>query len=119
MEPRDDLFYFKHTCPIIDGQYEEMGIAVSSELVRIFGVADLAVLEAVLLAVYPSVERVRQTNIKMRDAANDQLAGIQKEIDELMEKFGKEEAHLHECIDLMALEMLDHGIESRYHRVMA
>lgn len=112
---------FDITCPIIDGEMKVIEDVIWDHL---NGTECEDLMDKLFKAIAPHLERVRQTNIDMRRAADSQVSDLQDEIDGLcddIERYKREweaeKKHLHECIDLMAGEMRDHDIESRYHQV--
>jgi hypothetical protein len=114
---------FDITCPIIDGELEVIENVIWDHL---NGTECEHLMDKLFKDIKPHLERVRQTNIDMRKAADSQISDLQDEIDGLISdledrkrEYEAGERHLHETIDLMAGEMADNDIESQYHTVRA
>lgn len=86
---RRDPFDFDITCPVIDGQIGEIREDVWQAIPANDDLADYddkEVLADIMAKIAPHLEEVRETNIKMREAANEQIGELQTEVGDLKDE---------------------------------
>ena len=103
---------FDHTCPVIDDgiQFADCDILEAITNIMPEGMDNLAsdLHDAVMKVVTDAFESVRSTNIKMRDAADKQIADLHDDLDESKERVKELERRvdsLEDKIERLEMEM--------------